>query len=145
MIMHTDPLNSLKQLALDNLVYFNMYNPTTDDVLRMQIDQIFARYDREQQGCLPLAGLTIYCNEVFVMCGSPISIRQDQALEALHNVYPRAEVLNKQILLAVLQEVHWLHKANTVSTVFTGAGSSEAQRLPTGMYHAPQQLMPLAS
>ena len=94
-----------------------MYNPATDESLTKQIDHLFNRYDREQSGCLPLSNLHDYCNEVFIMCQVPITVRREQAFEALRNVYPHAEVVNKQMMLAVLNEVRWLVRANTKSTV----------------------------
>jgi len=113
-----------------------MYQPSNDESLRTSIDGIFARYDWQQSGCLPIDRLHDYCNEMFVTCGLP-TVGREQVMEALHNVYPRAEVINKQMMLAVVKEIRWLQRASATSTVFVEQQVQRPQQqLPMGLYHA---------
>jgi hypothetical protein len=47
-----------------------------DKAIQHQIDHIFQRYDHQETGCLDLANLHHYINEVFIMCSIQRTVNQ---------------------------------------------------------------------
>ena len=89
----------------------------TDQQLRMYIDQVFQKYDRDYSGSLDPNELYLFFNDIFAMTGSPYRVQPQQAMAAMRAIDKNGDgrASKMELFLAfkqILTSQHYMQSQN---------------------------------